>query len=438
MKKLKYIGLGLLAILAVVACDNDLDQTPPLQVESSTLTDYASVLNAAYHYHTGTCTPLAVMGDFRADNALMDEEPYPAFDRYNSDLAGGDLVEQFFRPFYSNLYKSILSANNVIENSTDINEVAEAKFLRALSYFKLVKVFGDVTVILTPQPDISEIPLVDLTRKPAADVYSNIIIPDLQDAIADLTNSVASGRASALAARGVLGQVYMYQGNYGNAETQLATVITEASAEGVLLEANFADVVTDSSSEVIFATQVSSSVSDEYGFTEFPAWFAGDDTKAPLPLDADLTAAFDAAGDTVRKGLTIDTEDSVGVKYLGGLEQDWIELRLSDVILMYAEALNENNVPASTVLPLLDDIRTRAGLPSLTGTASTQVEVRQAIADERRLELAFEGHRWFDLVRTGTVDSEMGETVNSNYHVFPIPNSEILASDGVITQNPGY
>ncbi len=62
----------------------------------------------------------------------------------------------------------------------------------------------------------------------------------------------------------------------------------------------------------------------------------------------------------------------------------------------------------------------------------------QAIQDERRVELAFEGHRWFDLVRTGTVDAEIGETINSNYDVFPIPNSEVLSSDGVITQNPGY
>ena len=55
-----------------------------------------------------------------------------------------------------------------------------------------------------------------------------------------------------------------------------------------------------------------------------------------------------------------------------------------------------------------------------------------------RLELALEGHRWFDLVRTGTVDAAMGETINPQYHIFPLPQSEVLASDRVITQNPGY
>jgi hypothetical protein len=89
-------------------------------------------------------------------------------------------------------------------------------------------------------------------------------------------------------------------------------------------------------------------------------------------------------------------------------------------------------------LALLDPIRTRAGLTSLTGTVSSQSDVKQAIADERRLEMAFEGHRWFDLVRTGTVDDEMGQSVNNNYHIFPIPVSEVLASGGVITQNDGY
>jgi len=160
-----------------------------------------------------------------------------------------------------------------------------------------------------------------------------------------------------------------------------------------------------------------------------------------------LTAAFDAvAGDVIdagvgdlRRALTIDEGVSAGVKYTGGLEQDWIELRLSDVILMYAEALNETGSSAADVLGLLDNIRTRAGLNALDPiTINTPALVRQAIADERRLELAFEGHRWFDLVRTGTVDAEMGQTISSDYHLFPIPNSEVLASGGVITQNPGY
>ena len=232
LKKMKNIFLIVGSLLLVTACNNDLDQIPPKQIESSSLTDFKGVLNAAYHYHTGSPTPLAIMGDFRADNMLMDEEPYPAFDRFNSDLAGGDLVEQFFRPFYSNLYKAILSANNVIDNSTDATEVAEAQFLRGLAYFKLVKVFGDVTVNLSAAPDVSDTSI--LVRQPASEVYTNVIIPDFQAAIAGLDNSgLSSGRASRLAAQGFLGRVYMYRGNFTAAATELAAVINIAAGEGI-------------------------------------------------------------------------------------------------------------------------------------------------------------------------------------------------------------
>lgn len=443
---MKNLYLILLPLLFITACDNDLDQLPPLQIEASSLTSYGEVLNAAYYYQAASTTPLAVMGDFRADNMLMAEEPYPAFDRYNADLAGGDLVGQFFRPYYSNLYKSILSANNVIENSSDAAQIGEAQFLRALSYFKLVKVFGDVTVNLSSSPSVSDKSI--LTRQPAANVYNEVIIPDLLAAIAALDNSgTATGRASKIAAQGMLGKVYMQLGDFSNAETQLAAVIDGANAAGIALQANFADIFgeeNDLNPEIIFATQLSTSIDDGYGFTGFPGWFSGGDTKSLEPLDPDLIAAFDAvasdtlAGGDIRRSLSIDDTLMIGTKW-GGLNQDWIELRLADVILLYAEALNENGSSAETVLDLLDPIRTRAGLNPLDHTVlNTQALVRQAIYDERRLELAFEGQRWFDLVRTGTVDAEMGEAINKNYYLFPIPDSEVLASGGIITQNDGY
>ena len=165
-------------MLLMTACENELDQTPPVELESSALTNYGGVLNAAYYYHTGVVTPQAVMGDFRADNITFDDEPpYPDFHTYNSDLGGLAVSEIFFRPFYSNLYKSILSVNNVIENSDDATQIAEAQFLRGLSYFKLVVAFGDVTVNLSPTPDSSDLSF--LTRQPASTVYSDVIITGL-------------------------------------------------------------------------------------------------------------------------------------------------------------------------------------------------------------------------------------------------------------------
>jgi len=442
---MKIIYIILASLLFIAACE-DLEQVPPLEAEASSLSSFGGVLNAAYYYQQASTTPMAVMGDFRADNMFMFEEPYPAFDRFNADLAGGDLVEQFFRPFYSNLYKAILSANNVIENSKNPTEIAEAQFLRALSYFKLVQVFGDVSVNLSPSPSVSDKSF--LARQAASAVYSEVIIPDFQAAIAALDNSeIASGRASQIAAQGLLGKVYMHMGNFSAAETQLAAVVNGAAAAGIILQANFADIfgeANDLNSEIIFATQLSTSIEDEYGFTGFPGWFKGGDTKSLQPLDSDLIDAFDAieaadGGNTdLRRALTIDEANMTGLKW-GGLDQDWIELRFGDVLLLYAEALNENGSSAENVLDVLDPIRTRAGLNPLDHTVlTTQALVRQAIYDERRIELALEGQRWFDLVRTGTVDAEMGESINSNYHLFPIPNSEVLASGGVITQNDGY
>ena len=428
--KLLYIILG--SFLFLTACDNDLEQFPSNVASSDSLTDYDGVLNAAYFYQHASATPLAVMGDFRADNAIMIEEPYPSFDRFNRD--------QFFGPFYTGLYKSILSANNVIENSTDASEVGQAKFLRGLAYFKLVKVFGDVTVNLSATPSVSD----DLTRQAASDVYNNVIIPDLQDAITMLGTQVSNGRASKYGAQGMLGKVFMQIGDYANAAINLQAVINGAGDAGISLQADFNNVFgvdNDLNSEVIYATQISSSIVDEYGFSEFWSWSGGLDTKSLMPLDADLITAFDASPGDLRRDLTIDVDLMASPKFpqTGGPDHDWIELRLADVILLYAEALNENGAASASVLSLLDPIRTRAGLANLDANVLiSQAAVRQAIQDERRLELAFEGQRWFDLVRTGAVSAEMGETIDSKYHIFPIPESEVLASLGVITQNEGY
>ncbi len=432
---MKNIYLALLSFFLITACTSDLDQFPTNIASSDSLTSYEGVLNAAYFYQHSGATPMAVMGDFRADNALMEEEPYPSFDRFNGDLV--DMEDQFFGPFYTGMYKSILSANNVIENSTNATEVGEAKFLRALAYFKLVRVFGDVPVNLSATPSTTDNSI--LARQPASSVYTQII-SDFSDAAAALSTDINNGRASKLAAQGMLGKVYMQLGDYSNAETQLAAVVNGAAGAGISLQENFADIFgvdNDLNSEIIYATQISSSISDEYGFSEFWSWSGGLDTKSLMPLDPDLVAAFDASPGDLRRDVTINTELMASPKFpqTGGPDHDWIELRLGDAILLYAEALNENG-NTSAALAQLNTIRARAGLGD--SGASSQSEVRQAIADERRLELAFEGQRWFDLVRTGTVDAEMGQAVNSQYYLFPIPISEVLASAGTITQNAGY
>ncbi|MEM1324997.1 MAG: RagB/SusD family nutrient uptake outer membrane protein [Bacteroidota bacterium] len=433
--KTLYILLG--ALLFLTACENDLDQFPDNIASSNSLDDYSGVLNAAYYYQIGSATPLAVMGDFRADNAFMFEAPYTEFDEFDADLTVMD--DQFFGPFYTALYKSILSANNVIENSESEMEVGEAKFLRGLSYFKLVKVFGDVPVNLSATPSTTDPSI--LTRQPADQVYDNVIIPDLEEAITTLDNSgLSDGRATQIAAQALLGKVYVQRGDFSNAEAPLGAVVNGAAAAGIMLQENFVDIfgeANDLNAEIIFATQMSASIVDEYGFSEFWSWYGGLDTKSLNPLEQDLVDAFEASPGDLRREVTIDTSVMASPKFpqTGGPDHDWIELRLGDIILLYAETLNENGNTAQAIT-FLNQIRNRAGLEDTTATS--QSEVRQAIYDERRLELAFEGQRWFDLVRTNTVDEEMGQTINSNYYLFPIPVSEVLSSFGEITQNEGY
>jgi len=434
-----YIFL-LVSLLLTTACSTDLDQAPPNLASSDSLTDFEGVLNAAYFYQLGAVTPMAVMGEFRADNAFMFEAPYTEFDLFTQNLT--TMEDQFFGPLYTALYKSILSANNVIENSSNATQVGEARFLRALAYFKLVLAFGDVTVNLDASPSLTDTSI--LVRQAAADVYNNVIIPDLNEAISALGTVIEDGRASRYAAQGLLGKVYMHMNNTQAAETNLAAVVNGAGAAGISLESNYADVfgaANEGNSEIIYSTQIQSSIVDEYSFaSRFWNWFVGDDSKSDYPVDQDLVAAFNASGaaDT-RRAVTLHADGRTAIKFPkdGGLgsEHDWIELRLADVILLYAEALNENGNTAAA-LTQLNRIRSRAGLADSSATA--QADVRQAIQDERRLELAFEGHRWFDLVRTNTVNAEMGVTVSPNYHVFPIPTSEVRSTNGVITQNTGY
>ena len=169
MKKI-YIFL-LSSLLLTTACSTDLDQAPPNLASSDSLTDFEGVLNAAYFYQLGAVTPMAVMGEFRADNAFMFEAPYTEFDLFTQNLT--TMEDQFFGPLYTALYKSILSANNVIENSSNATQVGEARFLRALAYFKLVLAFGDVTVNLDASHSLTDTSI--LVRQAAANLYKNEI-----------------------------------------------------------------------------------------------------------------------------------------------------------------------------------------------------------------------------------------------------------------------
>ncbi|WP_080054208.1 RagB/SusD family nutrient uptake outer membrane protein [Spirosoma aerolatum] len=354
----------------------------------------------------------------------------------------------------------------------------EALFLRALYYFNLVRQFGGVPLVLTP---ITSQEAGNVKRSTEEQVYTSII-SDLKQAathFASARDVEEVGRANEMAALAMLGKVYLTRLNYAEAEQVLKSVIMAGKYS---LQPNYADVFNPASKdykETLFAIQYSESSADLA--SRFIFWFApntsgGEITKRPnisvvgsgwnQPTQ-DLINAFEA-GDK-RKDVSIgfwkgvDWDSQIRsipycAKYKPPISapddrcsDNLPVLRYSDVLLMYAETLNELG-RTSEALPYVQQVRTRAGLVnSLAGLDKTALQT--LIAKERQVEFCFENQRWYDLKRTGkaievmTAHGKREKSLKSFLYpeayaitpaklVAPIPNTEV--SINKIEQNPGY
>ena len=386
---------------------------------------------------------------------------------------------------YRGPYPGILYCNLVIANvpGMDIDTVlrnrivGEAKFLRANYYFILVRYFGDVPLITRPQTPSDDL----YPSRASKDEVYNLIVQDLKDAIALLPpresySGADVGRASKGAAIGMLAKVYLTLGNY----SEVPPLCQQIANMGYALNANYADnfdPAHKNSVESLFEVQYSGSttygffddlnqaswastfmgprntnfVAGAYGWNQPTQEFA--DSYEPGDLRKDLTilypgcpdfagnvysATYSTTGYNVRKFLV---PTSVSPQYNTSPE-DFPVLRFADVLLMEAEALNElgQTSQAETALNL---IRHRAGLPDIQ-TGLSQTAFRDAVLHERRMELAFEGQRWFDLVRIDNGQygldflHSIGKTnASSKYLLLPIPQVERDANPN-LSQNPGY
>ncbi|MFH6601875.1 RagB/SusD family nutrient uptake outer membrane protein [Maribacter algicola] len=376
-------------------------------------------------------------------------------------------------------YDGIQRCNAILNNIDKINMDAstkairkgEAQFLRALTYFNLVRIFGEVPLVITQTTDPFE--AFGNGRDPVATIYNQIII-DLEAAANALpTNQSVVGKATKGAANALLGKVQLTLGNYPEAISALSNV------SGYSLLPNYADLFgsgNENNAESIFEVQYSSGQGSSFvvngegsGLGEgsvFANQFApfgggslvvnGSANGSNRPTK-DLWNSYDQAD--LRRDVNIG--DFGGILYpkkfveptAGPLDSDLnvIVLRYADVILMHAEALNEQGYVADgQAFDLVNQIRNRAGLADLTSaTVTNQAEFRLAIENERRWELAFENHRWPDLVRTGraleVINSHVTETSNipltlsisTNQLLYPIPQNEIDTNPALV-QNPGY
>lgn len=482
MKSLVYGSI--LTSLLLTSCSKDfLDLQPISSVTTGNFYQNANdIKNAVAGVYAslqfpGTYASSYIFGDIRSDDtrpvasgSVTDQDE---FDRFYIRT-----TNPFILARWNDSYRAISRCNAVLEriNAITMDEglknrnIAETKFIRGLIYFNLVRTFGDVPLVLTEikDPDAGY----DFGRNPKAEVYSQIE-KDLSEAAAALPVSYTGadvGRATQGAAKAVLGKVYLTQRKFTEAAARLKEVI----GSGVYsILPNYADVfrVTNKNNrESVFEIQFRSG-----GVGEGNSWansfapensgnavipFGGDGNNQPT---MDIAQAYEA-GD-IRRSISLATSyvNASGQTIPYSFIRKYYDvpatkndngnnipvIRYADVLLMYAESMNEIGYqPAGEAITYLNQIRTRAGLSNKTAVdIPNQQAFRLAIEQERRVELAFEGHRWFDLVRTGRAVTVMNNKkdqiglvrlLTDNDLVFPIPQSQIDINRSKINQNPGY
>ena len=356
--------------------------------------------------------------------------------------------------------------------------IAEAKFLRAHYYFDLVRLFGKVPLFTAPlQP--SEV--YDQPQVAPEQTYA-LVEADLNAAIADLPATVVSselGRATKGAAIALLGKVYLYEKKWTQAAAQFALVNGTPGASsqyGYKLMSNFGDIFSPDkkfNSESIF--EIVHSGSQAYSWNNWnqfksnvyvqmvgprgyggPVYWGGwgfnpVTTSLATALKGDPRYGYTTYNmDSLSKAKNVTYEpsyDNTGyfiqkyaplIKYKAAtgtaelnFPNDYIEIRLADTYLMEAEALLQGGGDAGRALALLSAVRARVGLTPVAATLPN-------IYNERRLELATEGHRFFDLVRTGQAATFLGSKgfKTGKHELLPIPLTEL--SNTKLVQNPGY
>jgi hypothetical protein len=448
MKTITYIIIAVSILLS--ACTKMLDIQPTNAISSNeAIKDKAGVEKAI----TGSYDALqlaglygrnrVILGDLAADNLVWSGTSldYAQIDNNNVAIDNG-----IIDGMWSGAYDGINRVNNVLYALPGIGDLTgnernqfegEALFMRALFHFNLLTYFGGVPIKTEPTLDVNNI---DQKRNSTDEVYDQII-SDLQSAESKLPlpNAMPAGRANSFSASALLARVYLTRFHADN-NAEYAGLAVE-KADKVIEEGGFSLVSPNASlyigndnSERIF--QIVFSAQDKNRLAEyfFPRTLSGRYEVAPSDS---LIQSFDPA-DSLRflASIAFDTiGDPYCIKYQELTEgsDPVLVIRLAEMYLIKAEALAYTNGDIPTIQENINMIRSRAGLAPTA--SSTYDELKLAIENERRFEFAFEGHRWFDLVRTKRATTVLGITENQT--LFPIPLSE-MTTNKLMTQNPGY
>lgn len=485
----KYSFIILLSCLFLVSCEEFLTEVPRSSISSTnffkTATDanvsisgiYSSIrghYNFNVFYYGDISTEIASNGE---TSATLNNGEYTAAD-------------PTFRDFWTTMFRTINYANDAIKNiptismDTKIRDryIGEARFLRALAYFELVRAFGGVPKNTEPTLDASNN---NLPRASVDEIYS-LIFDDLKycETVLSATYDAANtGRASIGAAKALMAKAYLQKGDFTN--TLVKTKEIMQSGTYILLPylKDVFDVNKKNGKEHIFSIQFKAGFTENLG-SSISNSFASRNPELNLVGKASGSAVatealfYNSIPNHYRKRLSIVAEfptsyypaiKAKGIaqagptcmkywdpKYLsnvGGDDANWMVFRYADVLLMFAEAENEINGPTAAAYDAINQIRKRARdennnnidepteiaeLPDLVGLSKENFRI--AVWKERDMELCFEGqHRW-DLIRTKRfvqVLNASGRNLKEANNLFPIPDLEILANPN-LTQNPGY
>lgn len=466
MKKTIYIAL--FATLAMTACTDELFQVPITDKESSNFfkseVEIEEAVNGVYAslQFTGLYNLyIPALGEISSDDAF-DEVPandngiYGELDEFTT-VTSNALVTRTWKDSYIGIQRANTVLNRInnisfANTATKNARIGEMKFVRALLYFNLVRLFGDVPLVIEETKNPND--FFGKGRTPLDQVYKQIT-SDLTDAVANLpVSATQQGRVIKTAAQALLGKVLLTLKDYNGAKAQLQAVVSSSKHSLLAKPEDVFSVTNENNAEVIFSVQFASGINGNTEGSSAHQQFSPSGTVSGAKghnLPSKQLVALFAASD-LRKNAYVGTT-SIGIPFSKKLTKpatspddgasNFVVLRYADVLLMLAEVENElnNTTSAST---FLNQVRKRAGLAD--ATANTQADLRTAIELERRLEFIGEGHRWFDLLRSGKAVQVMNDwfksvgkliTINPNRLLMPIPQGQI-DTDPAIKQNPGY
>lgn len=492
MKKIniKKISILLIIVCFTISCSDDFVDVQSSAENSedyfNSEEDYQNALIGAYDMLQSTYLNV-LLGEIASDNTLAGGESA-------TDVIGIQEVDDMIhsplnaqlRDIWGWMFSGVNRANYILEfqEKTDFtgkNEVlAQARFLRAYYYFELVKWFGDVPLIVDKRFQFGS--QFDVDRTPKSEVYAQIEL-DLIYAADNLPYTQSEkGRITKGAAQALLGKAYLYQNKFNEAATVLENLIVNGPHDLVADYNSIFEHVGENNIESVFEVQYTELEGAGFGCLQCSEGnvavgfsgvrnYAGPDFTSGFSFNVPVQEVVDAfeTGD-VRKDVAILDIDawssstgatfSTGFEHTGYFNRKYIprtrsadaqgdrnltnpnnyrSIRFADVLLMAAEAFNRrSNSDDTKAQTYLNRVRERAFGNASNNVTLTGSALTDAIYHERRVELVGEGHRFFDLVRTGKAAQEINGFIAGKHEVFPIPSIEIQLTGNRWTQNPGY